>query len=66
MGTQEIARYDWNDEALDKIAEIVHMLSNKDLNVLEVRNLINTLPEKKIHYTFSDEVVERFKQLMDN
>lgn len=66
LGTQEIARYDWNDEALDKIAEIVHMLSNKDLNVLEVRNLINTLPEKKIHYTFSDEVVERFKQLMDN
>lgn len=27
LGTQEIARYDWNDDALDTIATIVHMLS---------------------------------------
>ena len=64
LGTQEIARYDWNDDALDTIATIVHMLSDVNVNVPEVRKLIDSLPEKKIHYTFPDEVVNRFKELM--
>ena len=64
MGTQEIARYDWNDEALDTISQILIRLSDKDVNVEEVRKLISFLPEKKIHYTFADEEVDRFKKLM--
>ena len=64
LGTQEIARYDWNDDALDTIATIVHMLSDTQVNVSEVRKLIDSLPEKKIHYTFPDDVVNRFKELM--
>jgi len=65
LGTQEIARYDWNDKALDTIAEILLQLSNKNLDVDKVEKLIKTLPEKKIHYTFSDEVIEKFRKLMD-
>lgn len=66
LGTQEIARYDWNDEALDKIAYVIERLSDPHVNVDEVRHVIDSLPEKKIHYTFSNEITERFAELMIN
>lgn len=65
LGTQEIARYDWNDSALDIVAEVLIQLSNKDIDVEYVKNLIASLPEKKIHYAFDEEVIERFKKLME-
>lgn len=64
LGTQEIARYDWNDEALDRIAEIVYMLSNKNVNVDKVKELMDLLPEKTIKYAFGEEEIVRFKRLM--
>lgn len=65
LGTQEIARYDWNDEALDIVTEVLIQLSNKNIDVDNVKNLIASLPEKKIHYAFGEEVIERFKRLME-
>lgn len=64
LGTQEIARYDWNDEALDLISEILIMLSDRNIDVNAVREKIASLPEKKIHYTFDEKSVERFKKMM--
>lgn len=64
LGTQEIARYDWNDEALDTVAEIIKMLSIKDVDVAAVKAKINTLPPKEIKYAFSGDVLERFENLM--
>lgn len=64
LGTQEIARYDWNDEALDLIAEILTRLSDKDLDVDATIKLIHQLPEKKICFAFSDEIVKKFEELM--
>lgn len=64
LGTQEIARYDWNDEALDKIADVIEYLSNPEIDVDAVKAIIQSLPEKKIHYTFPRETIERFEQLM--
>lgn len=64
LGTQEIARYDWNDEALDKIAYIVGQLSNPDIDVKAVKEIIQALPPKKVHYTFPDETVQKFEKLM--
>ena len=66
LGTQEIARYDWNDEALDKIAYVIERLSDPQVDVGEVRRIIDSLPEKKIHYTFSDNITKRFAELMTN
>lgn len=63
LGTQEIARYDWNDEALDKVAKIVAKLSDKDIDIDCVRNSIQELPDKTIKYCFGDEIIERFKDL---
>ena len=64
LGTQEIARYDYNDETLDKIAYIVKELANPNIDASDILNRVHSLPEKKIHYTFDDEVVERFARLM--
>lgn len=64
LGTQEIARYDWNDEALDKVAYCVKELANPEINVKEVLDIVHSLPAKVIHYTFPDDVVEKFTALM--
>ena len=64
LGTQEIARYDWHDESLDTIASIVAELAKKDIDIEHVKQLKFLLPEKKIHYTFSDEKIEMLKKLM--
>ena len=64
LGTQEIARYDWNDEALDKVAEIVVELANPNIDVKKVLEAVHNLPAKQIHYTFESDVVDKFKDLM--
>ncbi len=64
LGTQEIARYDWNDEALDTIANIVYELSKKDINISKVQKMISSLPPKKIQYAFSDDEIDMFLNLM--
>ena len=65
LGTQEIARYDWNDEALDKIAFIVKELSNPNIDVEKTLGMVHSLPEKVVHYTFPDNVYEKFAALME-
>lgn len=64
LGTQEIARYDWNDEALDKCAYIIKELANPNINIEEVLNAVHSLPPKDVHYTFPEDVYQKFDQLM--
>lgn len=64
LGTQEIARYDWNDESLDKCAYIVKELANPEINVKEIIGIIQSLPPKTVHYTFPEDVYEKFDKLM--
>jgi CTP:phosphocholine cytidylyltransferase-like protein/glycine/serine hydroxymethyltransferase len=49
---------------LGTIAEIVHMLSDVNVDVEKVKTLVESLPKRTIHYTFDDEIVEKFKKLM--
>lgn len=65
LGTQEIARYDWNDAALDIVAKIVYMLSDKHVNIDEVEKLKKMLPKRKIHYAFNEDEIAQFRELMD-
>ena len=64
LGTQEIARYDWNDEALDKCAYIVKELANPNINTKEILGIVHSLPPKVVHYTFPEDVYEKFDALM--
>ncbi|MBO4484442.1 MAG: NTP transferase domain-containing protein [Lachnospiraceae bacterium] len=64
LGTQEIARYDWNDKALDKVAYCVKELANPGINVEEILGIVHSLPAKVVHYTFPEDVYEKFDRLM--
>lgn len=65
LGTQEIARYDWNDEALDVISEIFYQLSLKDVDVKLVDSLKGRLPQKVIHFTFDNDEIDELISLMN-
>lgn len=52
LGLQEISRYKWDDKALSTIADILSEISKTEYNSAYVQNLIQTLPEKTIYYTF--------------
>ena len=66
LGTQEIARYDYDDKAVITIAKIINELAKKECDVACVKKLIATLPEKKIHYCFDKSVTEKFKSIIEN
>lgn len=65
LGTQEIARYGWDDQALDTVAEVVNMLSIKDVDVASVKKLINSLPAKEIKFAFDNDQIRKFAELKE-
>jgi glycine/serine hydroxymethyltransferase len=52
LGQQEIARYDWNDEAVKKIAQILAMIAKPEYNSTAVQKLMLELPPKIVRFTF--------------
>lgn len=55
LGTQEIARYNWNDDnTLNIIALILDELRFEIVNGPKIKKLMKELPPKTIHYTFSN------------
>lgn len=64
LGTQEIARYDWSDEALDVVASIIAELAKKDINLEHVGYLKSLLPKKNMEYVFPEAKIEMFRSLL--
>jgi glycine/serine hydroxymethyltransferase len=64
LGTQEIARYAWDDSALANVAEIIHCLSFDPLDTQKVNTLKKRMPEKVVHYTFPRETINELKSLI--
>lgn len=62
FGTQEIARYGWPKETMSQIAEIIYEISKLEVDDAKVHDLIASLPEKKIQYTFDESEIVRFKK----
>lgn len=63
LGTQEIARYKWDDNALDTTAEIISCLIEEDPDSERVNNLMKKLPKKRIHYAYDKQVISKFLSL---
>ncbi|MCD7909332.1 MAG: hypothetical protein LUH04_16945 [Clostridium sp.] len=61
LGVQEISRYGWNNEALQTIGSIFHELSKEQCSSESINRLKKELPEKKILYTFPQEIVDHFR-----
>ena len=58
LGLQEISRYNWNDEAIKNIAEVLSLISNKDYDHRTIKSLIAALPAKKIQFTFEKDKIK--------
>lgn len=57
LGTQEISRYKWGIEDLRIIASIFRELASTDFEIQTVQQLKAKLSDKKIYYTFSEDVL---------
>lgn len=53
LGTQEISRYNWNNESITKIAEILYIISKQKYDYARVKNILSELPKKKVGFTFN-------------
>ena len=60
LGTQEIARYGWKEDALELIGEILHELRTNTPNASFIDHIKQKLPPKKIIYTFPNDVINNF------
>lgn len=61
LGLQEISRYDWDDISIKTIAEILAIIAQADYDKLNVRRLISQMPEKIVHFTFSDDEIRHLR-----
>jgi glycine/serine hydroxymethyltransferase len=64
LGTQEIARYGWDESAIKNIASIMDEIKKSNPDSKRINYLKNTLPPKNIKYTFSDELIDAFKSIL--
>lgn len=64
FGTQEIARYGWPVEVMEKVAKIIMEMSKETVDDTLVRDMLAELPAKKIQYTFDEMVAARFKRFV--
>jgi glycine/serine hydroxymethyltransferase len=55
LGTQEVARYQWDDSVLAAIAEIIHLLSYNKCDFEKIKVLKRSIPEKSIRFTFGED-----------
>lgn len=63
LGVQEISRYNWGEEALVVISQIINELRKDQPDKCALLELKKSLPEKKIAYTFPSEMVNKYKML---
>jgi glycine/serine hydroxymethyltransferase len=64
LGTQEIARYNWDDDTLKKIAEIIYILSFEKPDLKKIAQLKKQMPPKIINWTFDKETVVKITDIL--
>lgn len=64
LGTQEIARYNWPIESMRTVAQIIKIISEKEVDETLLHSLLSGLPEKKIQFTFDENVNAYFNKYL--
>lgn len=64
LGVQQIARYNWDDNAIRLIAEILLHTMSRRCNPKQVRALIEGLPPRIVNFTYDADTVKTFKAQM--
>lgn len=62
LGLQEISRYNWSEDTIKNIAQILKLISNEIYDRNMVHELINKMPEKIVHFTFDDSEIKNLEQ----
>ena len=55
LGLQEVSRYAWPESAWPVVADILYAISQTSYDEQEIEVKLQSLPEKKIHFTFQKE-----------
>lgn len=63
LGLQEVTRYEWNEKEMHIIASILNETTKVPCNDNLICELKNSLPQKKISYTFPDEYTAQLENL---
>ncbi len=66
LGFQQIARFNWGNNAGDSVAEILMLLMRSKCNFKQISKLINNLPPRKIHFTFDKNTIDKVKHALHN
>lgn len=61
LGTQEIARYNWPEESMKNVAQIINLISKEYVDENSLYSLLAGLPAKKIQFTFDNSISSYFK-----
>lgn len=64
FGLQEVARYNWNEQDIQRVAEIVKIISKEDLDVTAAKKLSSEMSPKEIHYTFPEQEVNELMSVI--
>lgn len=66
LGFQQIARFNWGNDAAEVVADILIQLMKPKCNFEQISENIKKLPLKKIHFTYDKTVTEKVKQVLHN
>lgn len=64
LGFQQIARYNWDEDALKSVAKILLLAMKPKCALRQIRKLIDSLPPRKVDFTFDHETVDMLGQEM--
>lgn len=59
LGVQEITRYGWNNEDLNKIADIMLLLKDEEFEFDSFHKLLNSLSNKDIKFTYPPSTISK-------
>lgn len=66
LGFQQVARFNWDNNAADTVADILIMLMSKKCRFEQISELIKNLPTREIHFTFDKAITEKVKKALHN
>lgn len=64
FGLQEIARYDWSEKDIQRIVNILEIISKENADLNTAKQLCREMSPKEIHYTFSESEISELVEAL--
>ncbi len=66
LGFQQIARFNWGNDAAETVADILILLMSPKCNFEQISEKIKNLPPREIHFTYDKVTTDKVKQALHN